>query len=108
MRLVKTLQLKDDTRLIREYCEAHDKIWPEIRSGIKAVGIENMELYLLGNLAVMIVELPDDANPDEVFSRLATMPRQQEWEKYVAKFQECREDDSSAEKWHEMDNVFKL
>lgn len=108
IRLVKTLHLKDDEKLIAEYKETHDKIWPEIREGIRRAGICCMDIYLLGNLAVMIVELPDDIDPEEAFARLATYPRQQEWEEYVAKFQQCGEGESSAEKWKPMTKVFEL
>lgn len=107
-RLVKTLHLKDDAELIRQYCDIHDNIWPEIREGIKDVGIDSMDIYLHGNLAVMIVEMADNLDSEKVFARLATLPRQQEWEEYVARFQECDKDNTSAEKWKPMQRIFKL
>ena len=107
-RIVKTLDLKPDAELIEKYKYTHDHIWPEIREGIKKAGISNMELYLLDNRAVMIVELDKSLKPEKVFDLLATMPRQQEWEEYVAQFQECREDDTSAEKWKTMTKIFSL
>lgn len=107
-RFVKTLRLKDDAELIRQYKEIHDNIWPEIKEGISSVGITGMELYILGNLAVMIVEMDDTLDPDDVFNRLATYPRQQEWEEYVARFQQCGESDTSAVKWQPMERIFKL
>ena len=107
-RIVKTLSLRNDPALIEEYCQVHDNIWPEIREGIKKSGISNMEIFLLGNLAVMIVEMPDGLDEDEAFSKLATFPRQQEWENYVSKFQDYESDSTSAQKWQTMKRVFKL
>jgi len=57
-RFVQTMELKDDCELIRKYREAHDKehFWDEIGEGIKAVGILEMEIYILGNRLVMMHE----------------------------------------------------
>ena len=48
-RYCQTLDLKDDPQLIARYVEAHSryKAWPEIREGIREVGILEMEIYLL-------------------------------------------------------------
>lgn len=67
-----------------------------------------MEIYLNGNLAVMVMELPDNVNMDEAMSRLATLPRQAEWEECVSKFHQCLLEDTSAEKWKVMDKIFTL
>ena len=40
--------------------------------------------------------------------RLATLPRQQEWEDYVAMFQNCAEGATSDEKWQMMERMFHL
>lgn len=108
MRIVKTLKLVDSSEAIEEYKRAHREIWPEIRDGIKSVGISAMDIYLLGNLAVMVMEYPDNLDIDNAMKRLATLPRQQEWEEYVARFQQCLPGDTSAEKWKEMPCVFNL
>lgn len=107
-RFVKTLQLVADPEAIAQYKEVHDNIWPEIVEGIKSVGVATMDLYLTGNMAVMILEVPDEVNVDEAFARLATLPRQAEWEEYVARFQQCLPGDSSADKWKVMDKIFGL
>lgn len=41
-------------------------------------------------------------------ARLATLPRQQEWEDYMALFQRCREGATSDEKWQMMERMFCL
>ena len=53
--------------------------WREIRDGIRAVGILEMEIYILDTSLFMIVETPLDFDWDEAMARLATLPRQAEW-----------------------------
>jgi len=109
-RYVQTLELKDDPELIALYRKAHSKeeSWQEIRDGIRQVGILEMEIYILGSRLVMIVETGLDFNWDEAMARLATLPRQQEWEAYVARFQQCAEGATSDEKWQMMERMFYL
>jgi L-rhamnose mutarotase len=40
--------------------------------------------------------------------KLATMPRQAEWEAFVAKLQGCNPDARSDEKWQMMERMFYL
>ncbi|MCM1520052.1 MAG: L-rhamnose mutarotase [Lachnoclostridium sp.] len=107
-RYIQTLDLVDDPELIAFYKKAHDEIWPEIVAGIQSVGITTMDIYMSGTRLVMILEMPDDVDKDEAFARLATLPRQQEWEEYVGRCQVCRPGDSSSEKWHLMEKIFAL
>lgn len=109
-RYVQTMDLNDDDELIVKYREAHDKehFWDEIKRGIQSVGILEMELYILGRRLVMIVDAPIDFNWDNAMQRLATLPRQAEWERYVAQFQGCDADATSDEKWQMMERMFYL
>lgn len=109
-RYCQTMDLKEDPELIKEYCYWHsaEHIWPEIPTGIRAVGIRNMEIYRLGTRLFMIVETDDDFDWDASFARLATLDRQAEWEDFVARFQKTEPGSSSAEKWQLMEQIFKL
>lgn len=109
-RYVQAISLKDNPQLMSRYRELHSRLlfWKDIQEGIKAVGILEMELYILGNHVVMIVETPLDFDWDTAMRRLATLPRQQEWEDLVATFQQCREGDTSDEKWQMMERMFHL
>lgn len=109
-RYVQTLDLKDDPELIREYRKWHSEEyhWKEIRDGIRAVGILEMELYILGTRLVMVVDAPDDFDWNAAMTRLATLPRQAEWEAFVAQFQKCDAHATSNEKWQMMERMFHL
>lgn len=109
-RFVQTLDLRDDPEMIREYRKWHSEEfhWREIREGIKAVGIIEMEIYILGTRLVMIVDAPEDFNWTEAMNRLATLPRQAEWETFVSRLQGCSPDARSDEKWQMMERMFRL
>lgn len=109
-RYCQALNLKDDKDLIEAYCRIHskEKAWPEIRAGIREVGILEMEIYILGNQLFMIVETPADFDWETAMNKLATLPRQAEWEEYVARFQQCAKQASSDEKWKMMERMFYL
>ena len=109
-RYVQTLELRDDPEMIKEYLKWHSEEhhWKEIRDGIKEVGILEMEIYILGTKLVMIVDTPEDFNWQEAMDKLATLPRQAEWEAFVSQLQGCREDARSDEKWNMMERMFYL
>ena len=109
-RYCQTLDLRDNPELIAEYRRRHSQehIWKEIPEGIREVGILEMEIYLQGTRLFMIVETPLDFDWDTAMARLGTLPRQAEWEDYMAEFQLVKAGMSSAEKWQMMDRIFHL
>ena len=109
-RYCQTLQLKDDPELIAEYRRRHSEgvAWKEIREGIREVGILEMEIYILGTTLFMIVETPLDFDWDTAMSKLATLPRQAEWEDYMAELQDAQPGATSDQKWKLMERMFYL
>jgi L-rhamnose mutarotase len=109
-RYCQTMDLKNEPALIKEYRNRHseDNAWKEILDGIRAVGILEMEIYILDNRLFMIVETPLDFDWDSAMTKLATLPRQQEWEEYMAMFQDCDATATSDEKWKMMERMFHL
>jgi L-rhamnose mutarotase len=104
------IELNDDPAAIAEYVRRHSEkeAWPEIRAGIREVGILEMELYLLGNKAIMIVETPLDFDWDTAMQKLATLDRQADWEAYMSPLQQADPSATSAEKWQLMERFFYL
>ncbi len=109
-RYCQTLNLKNDAEGIKKYIELHsqENFWNEILCGIKEVGILEMEIYRYENLLFMIVETPEDFDWEASMSRLATLPRQDEWEHTVAEYQDCNPDATSDGKWKLMERIFHL
>jgi len=109
-RYCQTLDLRDEPELIATYRHLHSQqgVWPEILAGIRAAGILEMEIYLLGTRMFMIVELPEDLSWDEAMSRMASQPKQTEWEALTARYQQADPKAGSAEKWKLMERIFHL
>lgn len=109
-RFCRTMNLKDNPELIKEYRLRHSEghIWKEVLEGIRQVGILEMEIYILGSRLFMIVETPLDFDWDTAMTRLAALPRQQEWETYMSIFQDCDPDDTADIKWVMMERMFHL
>lgn len=111
-RYCQMLKLKDNPEGIKRYVQLHSEqgqeMWKEIREGIRQVGILEMEIYLCGNTLFMIVEAPDGFDWKTAMAKLATLPRQQEWEETVAEFQDCNPNDTSDGKWKMMERIFYI
>ena len=109
-RYCQTMDLKDNPELIAEYIKRHSEAeaWPEIRAGIRSVGILEMEIYIIDCRLFMIVETPLDFDWETAMDKLSNLPRQAEWEEYVSEFQECTPGSTSAEKWKLMQRMFYL
>ena len=109
-RYCKVLQLKGDKNLINEYIMVHksDHIWPEIPKGIREVGIIDMEIWLHGNMAFMIMDTVPDFDHDKAMKKLADLPRQKEWEEYVSQFQQAGDKADTPEKWQPIGRIFRL
>jgi len=105
-----TLDLRNDSTLISQYRYWHmnEHIWPEIPTGIREVGIVDMEIYILGTRLFMIMETTPGFDFTKDMAKLSGLPRQKEWEAFVAKFQQSLPGAASGEKWKLMDRMFKL
>ncbi len=102
------LDLIDDPVLIAEYKKYHEKIWPEITASIVDSGIENLDIYCVGNRMVMIIE----ANETFTFERKGEMdasnPVVQKWEELMWKYQKALPLAKEGEKWLMMEKIFDL
>lgn len=105
-RYCQTLTLVNDPALIEKYCEVHQHVWPEIIEGQREVGILDMQIYRHGRSLFMIMDTVDDFDFGRDMARLATLPRQAEWEAYVSRFQGCKAGARSDEKWQLMERIF--
>ena len=105
-RYCQTLELIDDPEMIQRYCEVHSHVWPEIIEGQHEVGILQMQIFAKDHTLFMIVDTVDDFDWERDMARLATLPRQAEWEAYVSQFQGCDASATSAEKWQLLTQIF--
>ena len=109
-RFCKTLELRNDADLIaaNKLAHARENTWPEINQGMREVGILDMEIYITGTKLFMIMDTVPDFNHEKAMIELATKPRQAEWEKHMARFQNTSENATADEKWQLMERIFKM
>lgn len=102
------LDLKDDPTLISEYKAYHENVWPEILDSIKLSGIENMEIYNIGNRLFMIMETNDrfSFEKKEVLDR--NNQKVQEWESLMWDYQQALPMAKEGAKWVLLDCIFEL
>lgn len=101
-----TLELMDDPDMIRRYCDTHKEVWPEIVEGQRQVGILDMQIYRRGTHVFMICDTVDDFDWERDMVRLASLPKQAEWEAFVAKAQGADPSLPSHRKWRLMERIF--
>ena len=103
-----TLDLKDDPKLIAEYKQYHEKIWPEITRSIRDAGIRDLEIYLRGTRMFMIMEVDESFSFEKKADSDRKNPKVQEWENLMWKFQKALPEARPGEKWLLMEKIFKL
>lgn len=105
-RYCQTLTLVDDEEMIAKYVEVHAHVWSEVIQGQREVGILDMQIYRKGRSLFMIMDTVDEFDFARDMARLATLPRQAEWEAYVSQFQGVKADARSEDKWRRMERIF--
>ena len=102
------LDLKDDEALIKEYEAYHKTVWPEIIQSINEAGIEQMEIYRVGNRLFMIMETNDHFDFGKKASADAADPKVKEWEALMWRYQQAIPGTKPGEKWVLMEKIFNL
>jgi L-rhamnose mutarotase len=106
-RYVLTLEIINDLALLQEYKRIHaiGQAWPEINNNMKTVGIKDMEIYLWGYRAFLIMDTRVDFDMQKDGERWSALPREKEWQEYVAKFQKVNPESKATEKWVGMEKL---
>lgn len=109
-RICYACDLKDHPELIEEYKNHHKKgmVWPEITKSIKDSGIEDMEIYLIGNRMFMIMEVNETYSAERKAIMDASDEKVQEWEDLMMNYQQFLPFEGVDQKWVEMERIFKL
>jgi L-rhamnose mutarotase len=108
-RHVLTVDLKDDPQAIASYREHHRQVWPEVLDSLRRVGVERMDIHLLGRRLVMIVEMTDGLDFRRALStHVVSSPRVAEWERLMKTLQQPVPGAPAGEWWAMMEPVFSL
>ena len=108
-RHVLTLNLKDDPAIVDAYMRHHRDVWPEVQASLRHVGVEQMDIYLLGRRLVMVVEMRDGRDYRDAFrAHASSSQRVAEWERLMKSLQEPAAEAGAGEWWAVMEPVFHL
>ena len=104
-----TVNLKDDPTVIADYRQYHRSVWPEVIESLRSVGVERMDIYLVGRRLVMVVGMLDGLDYAAAFrAHAASSPRVSEWERLMQTLQERPDEAQPGEWWARMEPVFHL
>ena len=103
-----TLLLKDDDEIVERYKEYHRHAWPDVLARLRAVGIKEMRIYLLGRRMFMYMEAVDGFEPERDFPKLNEVSRYREWDELMRTFQERAPEAKPGDWWAPMEEVFDL
>jgi L-rhamnose mutarotase len=109
-RRVLILDLKDDPALIAAY-EAHHgpgAVPEAIVRGIRASGIEQMDIHRCGNRLVMVIETTADFDPRAKAAADASDPAVIAWEELMDNYQQRLPWAPAGVKWLEAERIFSL
>ncbi len=107
-RICYALDLVDDPAMIQIYENYHKpgNVWPEIIEGIRASGIENMEIYRVQNRLFMIMTVSEKFDKSSRARLDIQSSKEQEWEDLMSRFQLPLPGRPEGEKWVEMTRIF--
>ena len=103
-----TINLKNDQSL-EKYKHYHKKVWPEVISALKEIGITKMEIFHTKELSLfMYIEGKNELDPLIDFPRaLELHPKVKEWDNIMHKtlLQKTSSNTTPLE-WQEIESVF--
>lgn len=102
------LDLKDDEQLIKKYKEYHRAVWPEVIESIKSAGIEELEIYNVGNRLIMVMTVNDTFSFEKKAAMDAANSKVQAWEELMWQYQQALPMAKKGEKWMLMEQIFQL
>jgi L-rhamnose mutarotase len=108
-RYVFTLNLKDAPGIVETYTRYHRDVWPEVQASLRRVGVEQMDIYVLGRRLVMVVDMRDGVDYLVAFqSHASSSQRVAEWERLMKTLQQPPAEARPGEWWAAMEPVFHL
>ncbi len=104
-----TVNLKDDPQIISAYKAYHEKVWPEVISALKEIGVVDMKIWLKGRSLFMFLQVLDHVHPQkDLMKYIELHPKCKEWEELMGTFQEPVPAALDGEKWTYMEEIFEL
>ncbi len=108
-RIVMTLEIINNPMALAAYASIHapQNIWPQILENMNTMGIIDMEIYLYGYQAFLVMDTKPDFDLEIDGAAWAKLPREQEWQTYVSQFQKINADTKAVDKWKVLTSITK-
>ena len=105
---VLTVDLRDDAA-VETYRAHHRRVWPEVLDSVRRVGIQAMEIHILGRRLVMVVDT-DGRDVRQCFAahHASSSPPVVEWETLMRSLLQPPPGAGPGEWWTLMEPVFQL
>src|ERR1700720_1956927 len=103
-----TLNLQDDAAKIAEYRRAHQAVWPEVTDRLRACGVQQMQIFLLGTRMFMYLITDDAFDPARDFARINEDATSARWNALMADLQARLPEAGPDEWWAMMAPVFDM
>ena len=103
-----TLNLKDDPETIRQYVEYHRRVWPEVKSSLRSIGLHNIRIFLKGRRLFMCGEAGEGFDPSRDLAAYLRDDRTKEWDALMRTFPEPVPEAVPEEWWSPMDEIFAM
>ena len=108
-RHVLTDDLIDHPAAVATYRQHHRHVWTEVVESLRRVGVERLEIHVLGRRLVMIVELGDGLDLARAFAaHVASSPRVAEWERLMKSLQQPAPGAPPGEWWTAMEPLYTM
>ena len=108
-RHVFTVNLKEGPGIVETYTRHHRDVWPEVQASLRQVGVQQMDIYLLGRRLFMVVEMREGLDYRTAFaSHRSSSRRVAEWEHLMKSLQDPPPEAQAGEWWAAMEQVFQL
>jgi L-rhamnose mutarotase len=103
-----TLCLQDDPEKIAAYRRFHQAVWPEVTARLRACGVQQMQIFLLGTRMFMYLLTDDAFTRESDFARINDDPASARWNALMADLQARAPEARPDEWWAPMELVFDL
>ena len=100
------LCLQDDAAKIETYKREHRRVWPEVIAKLHDVGVERMQIFLIGRRLFMYLDTTDDFEPRSAFANVMEDPKSREWNEWMMTLQEKAPEAAPTDWWAPMERVF--
>jgi L-rhamnose mutarotase len=97
------LRIKEDA--IEEYEREHKRVWPELLTKLKEVGISDYSIFRRGQELVLCLRVDDF---EKAWDELDRDPVNQRWQKFMSRLFEPVPDKTNGERFAMMQEVFYL